>query len=188
MTTDILVIGSGISGLTYSIKIAEQLPEIELVLIAKDELLETNTRYAQGGIAVVSDFKQDSFKKHIKDTLIAGDGMCEASVVQFVIEEGHQRLKELQEWGTQFDTLKEELHLTKEGGHSEKRIVHYKDQTGLQIQEALIKKIKIFPQCALSGKSCFSRFNHRSPHQNEEQKMLWSLCDFQRERRDYYHR
>ncbi|CAI8217259.1 MAG: L-aspartate oxidase [Flavobacteriaceae bacterium] len=145
MTTDILVIGSGISGLTYAIKIAEHHPEIELVLIAKDELLETNTRYAQGGIAVVSDFKQDSFKKHIKDTLIAGDGMCEASVVQFVIEEGHQRLKELQEWGTQFDTLKEELHLTKEGGHSEKRIVHYKDQTGLQIQEALIKKIKSFP-------------------------------------------
>ena len=62
MTTDILVIGSGISGLTYSIKIAEHLPEIELVLIAKDELLETNTRYAQGGIAVVSDFKQDSFQ------------------------------------------------------------------------------------------------------------------------------
>ena len=66
MTTDILVIGSGISGLTYAIKIAEQHPELQLILIAKDELRETNTRYAQGGIAVVSDIKQDSFEKHIQ--------------------------------------------------------------------------------------------------------------------------
>ena len=144
MTTDILVIGSGISGLTYAIKIAEQNPKLQLILIAKDELRETNTRYAQGGIAVVSDFKQDSFEKHIKDTLIAGDGLCDSEVVKFVIEEGQERLRELQNWGTLFDTQQKELHLTKEGGHSEKRIVHYKDQTGLQIQEALIKKIQSF--------------------------------------------
>lgn len=145
MTTDILVIGSGISGLTYAIKIAEHHPEIKMVLIAKDELMETNTRYAQGGIAVVSNFKKDSFEKHVEDTLIAGDGRCDKNVVEFVIEEGHERLKELQHWGAQFDTKKKKLHLTKEGGHSEKRIVHYKDQTGLQIQQALIKKIKTFP-------------------------------------------
>ena len=145
MTTDILVIGSGISGIAYAIKMAEKRPDDKIVLIAKDELQETNTRYAQGGIAVVSDFKQDSFEKHIQDTLVAGDGQCDPQIVKFVVEEGQKRLQELQDWGTQFDTQQQKLHLTKEGGHSEKRIVHYKDQTGQQIQEALIKKVKAFP-------------------------------------------
>ena len=145
MTADILVIGSGISGIAYAIKMAEKRPDCKIVLIAKDELQETNTRYAQGGIAVVSDFKLDSFEKHIQDTLVAGDGLCDPQIVKFVVEEGHERLQELQEWGTQFDTQQQKLHLTKEGGHSEKRIVHYKDQTGQQIQEALINKVKAFP-------------------------------------------
>ena len=145
MTTDILVIGSGISGLTYAIKAAEQNPELHLVLIAKDELAETNTRYAQGGIAVVTNFINDSFEKHIQDTLKAGDGQCDPAVVKFVIQEGKDRLEELQKWGAQFDTQKEKLHLTKEGGHSEKRIVHYKDHTGLEIQNALIRKIRSLP-------------------------------------------
>lgn len=145
MTTDILVIGSGISGLTYAIKAAEQHPELHLILIAKDELAETNTRYAQGGIAVVTNFISDSFEKHIQDTLKAGDGQCDPAVVKFVIQEGKDRLEELQKWGAQFDTQKEKLHLTKEGGHSEKRIVHYKDQTGLEIQNAFYAKYVHYP-------------------------------------------
>jgi L-aspartate oxidase len=136
MVKDILVIGTGISGLTFAIHLAEENPEISMVLISKSDLNEGNTRYAQGGIAVVSNFKKDSFEKHIKDTIIAGDGACDPEVVKYVVEEGHYRLKELISWGTEFDTKKQKLDLAREAGHSEKRIVHYKDQTGLKIQEA----------------------------------------------------
>ena len=81
MTTDILVIGTGISGLTFAIKVAEENPEISLTLISKGDINEGNTRYAQGGIAVVRNLKKDSTEKHIKDTLIAGDGTCNSKVV-----------------------------------------------------------------------------------------------------------
>jgi len=111
--------------------------------------LESNTRYAQGGIAVVSNFQKDSHDKHIEDTLIAGAGKCDKEVVKFVVEEGHERLQELMDWGTQFDKKEQGLHLTKEGGHSENRIVHHKDSTGLEIQESLIRKIKTFPNISL---------------------------------------
>ena len=149
MITNVLVIGSGISGLTYAIKVAEKNPELKIVMISKSNLLEGNTRYAQGGIAVVSNFKNDSFEKHIYDTKIAGAGKCNEAVVRFVVEEGHDRVQELIEWGAQFDTNKNTLHLTKEGGHSEKRIIHNKDRTGLEIQQALIKKIKTFTNITL---------------------------------------
>ena len=149
MITNVLVIGSGISGLTYAIKVAEQNPELVIVMISKNNLLEGNTRYAQGGIAVVSNFKNDSFEKHIYDTQIAGAGKCNEAVVRFVVEEGHDRVQELIEWGAHFDTNKNTLHLTKEGGHSEKRIIHNKDRTGLEIQQALIKKIKTFTNITL---------------------------------------
>ena len=149
MITEILVIGSGISGLTYAIKIGEQNPKLQLTIISKNNLLESNTRYAQGGIAVVSNFQKDSHDKHIEDTLNAGAGKCDKEVVKFVVEEGHQRLQELMDWGTQFDKKEQVLHLTKEGGHSENRIVHHKDSTGLEIQESLIRKIKTFPNISL---------------------------------------
>ncbi|MGB0376157.1 MAG: L-aspartate oxidase [Flavobacteriaceae bacterium] len=149
MKTDILVIGTGISGLSYAIKVAENHPEFHLTLISKNDLAETNTRYAQGGIAVVTDHLKDSHEKHIQDTLIAGAGKSNPEVVRFVVEEGQARLLELMQWGTSFDTKEQTLHLAQEGGHSEKRIVHYKDQTGLQIQETLIQKIKSFDHVTL---------------------------------------
>jgi L-aspartate oxidase len=149
MDSNILVIGSGISGLTYAIKMAEQDPNLRIIIISKNNLLESNTKYAQGGIAVVSNFEKDSFDKHVKDTLIAGAGVCNKEVVEFVVKEGHERLKELIEWGAHFDTQSNGLHLTQEGGHSEKRIVHHKDKTGLEIQKSLIKKIKTFGNISL---------------------------------------
>ena len=93
MNTNVLVIGSGISGLTYAIKMAEQNPKLEIVMISKNSLLESNTRYAQGGIAVVSNFQKDSFDKHVEDTLIAGAGECDKEVVEFVVKEGQERLQ-----------------------------------------------------------------------------------------------
>jgi len=149
MTKDVLVIGTGISGLTYAIHVAENNPNISLVLLSKSDLKEGNTRYAQGGIAVVSNFKKDSFDKHVADTLIAGAGTCDPEVVKFVIEEGHERVTELMNWGAQFDKKEKKLDLAKEAGHSENRIVHYKDQTGQHIQEALIEKIKTYPNIEL---------------------------------------
>ena len=85
MDTNILVIGSGISGLTCAIKMAEKNPSLEIVMISKNSLLESNTRYAQGGIAVVSNFQKDSFDKHVEDTMIAGAGECDKEVVEFVV-------------------------------------------------------------------------------------------------------
>ena len=145
MHTDVLVIGTGISGLTYAIKLAEESPSTKITLICKDKLEEGNTRYAQGGIAVVSNFKKDTFEKHIEDTYVAGDKEGDLKVIEFVIREGNERLQELINWGTQFDlNNKQKLDLTKEGGHSEKRIVHYKDHSGAEIQRALIEKVKDF--------------------------------------------
>ena len=149
MTKDVLVIGTGISGLAYAIHVADNNPGTSLVLISKSDLNEGNTRYAQGGIAVVSNFKKDSFDKHVSDTLNAGAGTCDPEVVKFVIEEGHERLTELMNWGAQFDKKETKLDLAKEAGHSENRIVHYKDQTGQHIQEALIEKIKTYPNIEL---------------------------------------
>ena len=116
MTKDILVIGTGISGLTFAIKVAEENPKLSLTLISKRDIYEGNTRYAQGGIAVVRNLKKDSTKKHIEDTLIAGDGACDTRVVKFVVEEANERLDELIYWGTAFDKKKELLDLGIEGG------------------------------------------------------------------------
>jgi len=150
MIADILVIGSGISGLTFAIKVAEKNSNVQVVSICKNSPMESNTRYAQGGIAVVSNFQKDSHEKHIQDTLLAGARMGDPEVVDFVVKEGNERLAELMAWGAHFDTeTNAELHLVKEGGHSEKRIVHYKDKTGQQIQEKLVDKIKSLPNVIL---------------------------------------
>ncbi|MGB1307819.1 MAG: L-aspartate oxidase, partial [Oceanihabitans sp.] len=102
-----------------------------------------NTKYAQGGVAVVLDSEEDSFKKHIQDTLIAGDGLCDASVVEMVVKEGPKRLKELINWGANFDlNAKGKFDLGKEGGHSEYRVVHHKDITGFEIERALLQRIQ----------------------------------------------
>ncbi|WP_339918026.1 L-aspartate oxidase [Yeosuana marina] len=142
MTTNYLVIGSGIAGLTFSIKIAEKFPDRTVTIVTKADEEESNTKYAQGGVAVVLDTETDSFKKHIKDTLIAGDGLCDEEVVKMVIEEGPKRLKELLLWGANFDVDGSgDFDLGKEGGHSEYRVVHHKDITGFEIERALLKRV-----------------------------------------------
>ncbi len=136
---DFLVIGSGLAGLTYALKVAKF---GSVGLISKTKLEESNTYYAQGGIAAVT-YQPDSYQKHVEDTLIAGDGLCNPDVVEMVIKEAPERIKELIDWGAEFDKGPDgHYDLAKEGGHSEKRILHHKDNTGFEIQRALIEQVK----------------------------------------------
>src|SRR5512145_1605715 len=140
MQTDFLVIGSGIAGLTYAIKVAEACPDKQVLVVTKSNADETNTKYAQGGIAVVNDLENDSFDKHIEDTLIAGDGLCDQQIVEIVVKEGALRVNEIIEWGARFDKEKDgDYSLGKEGGHSEHRILHHKDVTGAEMERALLE-------------------------------------------------
>ena len=143
MQTDFLVIGSGIAGLTYALKVSEKYPDKKIIIFTKTTADETNTKYAQGGVAVVNDPEHDSFEKHIEDTLIAGDGLCNQHVVEIVVKEGPERVNEIIEWGAKFDKEPDgDYKLGKEGGHSEFRILHHKDVTGKEIERALLAAIK----------------------------------------------
>lgn len=152
--TDFLVVGTGIAGLTYALKVAQRFPEKKVLVMTKAAADETNTKYAQGGVAVVNDLEKDSFEKHIEDTLIAGDGLCNEEVVEIVVKEGPDRVRELIEWGARFDKEKDgDYKLGKEGGHSEFRIIHHKDITGWEMERALLdavsrqKNIEIIKHC-----------------------------------------
>lgn len=145
IVTDFLVIGSGIAGLFFSIKASKY---GEVYIITKKERSESNTNYAQGGIACVLN-KTDSFEAHIRDTLTAGAGICHYDVVEMVVTEGPERIKDLIALGTKFSSLPEndELYfdLGKEGGHSARRILHAGDFTGREIEKALLEQIKNIP-------------------------------------------
>ena len=138
-TVDFLVVGSGIAGLSFALKAAKH---GKVLIVTKSNEDESNTKYAQGGVAVVVDKKEDSFEKHIEDTLIAGDGLCDKETVEIVVKEGPERIKEIIDYGTNFDKTKEGMYdLAKEGGHSEFRVLHYKDITGYEIERTLLEQI-----------------------------------------------
>jgi L-aspartate oxidase len=147
---DYLVLGSGIAGLTYALKLAERFPVQKIVIATKSSAAESNTQFAQGGIAVVADLLQDSFEQHIQDTLIAGDGLCRREVVEMVVREGRERLAELVQWGTKFDLTQDgKFNLHREGGHRYHRIIHHGDSTGQEIQSTLLERIEASPNIEL---------------------------------------
>jgi L-aspartate oxidase len=155
MQTDFLVIGSGIAGLTFALKVAQERPDKKITVITKTISDETNTKYAQGGVAAVWDDDQDNYAKHIEDTLIAGDGLCNEKIVEIVVKEGPQRVREIIEWGARFDKDPDgDYSLGKEGGHSESRILHYKDVTGKEIERALLEAVKKKPNIEILN-HCF---------------------------------
>ena len=155
MQTDFLVIGSGIAGLTYALKTAKHFPDKKVTVITKTQADETNTKYAQGGIAGVWDEAKDSYDKHIEDTLIAGDGLCNKSIVEMVVKEGPERIKEIIAYGAEFDKDEKGAYsLGKEGGHSENRILHHKDVTGKEMERALLAELKTITNIELIN-HCF---------------------------------
>ena len=140
-TTDVLVIGSGIAGLTFALKVADH---AQVTVVTKKRRADSNTNYAQGGIAAVMS-GTDSFELHVEDTLQAGAGLCHEDAVRGLVQEGPDRVRELMEWGADFTTLHGELSLGREGGHSRRRIVHAQDLTGREIERALLEAIADHP-------------------------------------------
>jgi L-aspartate oxidase len=141
---DFLVLGSGIAGLFYALKVA---PRGRVAVVTKKDRAESNTNYAQGGIAAVTS-KEDSFELHVRDTLQAGAGLCDERAVRTIVEEGPARIAELIELGMQFSEREipqsegaRELDLGKEGGHSKRRILHAKDITGREVERALLAAV-----------------------------------------------
>ena len=141
-TCDVLISGTGIAGLTLALHLIEKQPDIKIIILSKSDPQLTNTSLAQGGIATVYNQITDSFEQHIQDTLNAGQGKCNKKVVEMVIKQAPQRLNELMQWGAKFDVdPKGALDMALEGGHSQNRVLHFKDKTGWHIQTVLWKKI-----------------------------------------------
>src|SRR3954469_24979194 len=145
---DYLVLGSGIAGLSFALKVARH---GRVAIITKKDRAESNTNYAQGGIAAVTS-KEDSFEMHVRDTLEAGAGLCNEKVVRTIVQEGPARIQELINLGMRFSERTapsvpggHELDLGKEGGHSRRRILHAKDVTGREIERALLAAIAAQP-------------------------------------------
>lgn len=138
---DVLVIGSGIAGLTFALKTAEH---ASVTLVTKKRRADSNTNYAQGGIAAVMS-PADSFDLHVQDTLEAGDGLCHEDAVLELVREGPARVRELMAWGADFTTSGGALSLGMEGGHSRRRIVHTRDLTGREIERALLEAVAAHP-------------------------------------------
>src|ERR1700760_4658435 len=146
---DFVVIGSGIAGLSFALKVAKH---GSVAVITKRKGADSNTAWAQGGIACVTS-GEDSFELHVRDTLVAGAGLCNEEVVRTIVTEGPERIRELVELGLHFDEREvsghRELDLGREGGHSKRRVLHVQDVTGKEIESVLLRELGRHPQVEL---------------------------------------
>ena len=157
---DFLVIGTGLGGLSFALKAAEH---GSVCLISKVEMEETNTRYAQGGIAAVT-YEPDSLEKHVEDTLVAGDHLCNEEVVRMVVNEGPEQIRELIPGEPNLTRQSSgKYDLAREGGHSEHRILHHKDNTGQEIQRALSVQVRKHPEHYYPGEPFCGGPDHPAP-------------------------
>ncbi|MFW6348395.1 MAG: L-aspartate oxidase, partial [Cyclonatronaceae bacterium] len=145
MQFDYLVLGSGSAGLSFALDVADS---GTVGIITKKDRAESNTNYAQGGIASVLD-KTDSFENHVDDTLIAGAGLCDEAVVREIVAEGPDMIRRLLAIGAEFTQKEGQLHLVREGGHSHHRIVHAADMTGREIERVLLAKAEAHPNITI---------------------------------------
>jgi L-aspartate oxidase len=143
---DVLVVGAGIAGLRAALEVP---PDLTVLVVTKDRITESNSSYAQGGIAGVMS-PEDHFDNHVEDTLVAGDGLCDRGVVEMVVREAPAQIEQLVKWGTKFDLENGALALTREGGHSHRRIVHaLGDATGFEMMRAVIAAARTAPNVTL---------------------------------------
>ena len=171
-TTDVIVIGSGAAGLTAALALAEQL---KVLVSAKGNLTGGSTAWAQGGIAAVLD-AGDTFEEHVRDTMIAGAGLNRLETVEFVIERAPHAIGRLVDLGVPFNSEGANLHLTREGGHSHRRIVHVNDATGWAVQEALLKAAEAHPNITLlPGRACIDLITGRHELRYSGSGRVWGV-------------
>src|SRR5574344_1659722 len=146
---DFLIIGAGVAGMSYALKVARA-HKGKVCMICKTSLDEANTSFAQGGVASVTNLELDNFDKHIEDTMIAGDYISDPKAVELVVKNAPRQIRELVEWGVNFDRKENgEFDLHREGGHSEFRIRHHKDDTGAEIQRGLMEAVRNCPDITI---------------------------------------
>lgn len=168
--TDIIVIGSGAAGLSAALALAETK---KVLVLAKGSLTGGSTAWAQGGIAAVLD-AGDTFENHIHDTMVAGAGLNRRETVEFVIERAPHAIDRLVELGVPFNRESGDLHLTREGGHSHRRIVHVDDATGWAVQEALLKAAEAHPNVTLlPGQACIDLITGRNQQTFSGSGRVW---------------
>jgi L-aspartate oxidase len=171
-THDVIVIGSGAAGLTAALALAEKL---KVLVVAKGELTGGSTAWAQGGIAAVLD-AGDTFEDHIRDTMVAGAGLNRIETVEFTIERAPHAIDRLVELGVPFNSDGPQLHLTREGGHSHRRIVHVDDATGWAVQEALLRAARANPNITLlPGRTCIDLITGRHEARYSGSGRVWGV-------------
>ena len=141
---DVLIIGSGAAGLGLALDLP---PETKVAIVSKSQLEESSTYYAQGGIAAVLD-ETDSISSHIEDTVNSGAGLCDVDAVRYIVASGRQSIEKLIGYGVEFsrekssETGKTTYHLTREGGHTHRRVIHVADATGREVESTFVQRVK----------------------------------------------